>query len=71
MSYLVLSRKDNETICIGNDIKIVIFKTFEGKTRVGIKAPKDVAILRGELVHKLQHPVTSIQAASTSDTNVA
>lgn len=46
---LVLSRKNLETIVIG-DIVIRILGTHGNKTRVGVEAPADVKILRGELV---------------------
>lgn len=46
---LVLSRKANEKIRIGDDITITILRT-KGKTvRVGIEAPNSVPVLRGEL----------------------
>lgn len=47
---LVLSRKAQEKIRIGDNITITILRT-KGKTvRVGIEAPGDVPVLRGELV---------------------
>lgn len=45
---LVLSRKQNETIKVG-DVTFVIVMVGRGKVRVGIEAPKDTLILRGEL----------------------
>ncbi|TWT75905.1 Carbon storage regulator [Posidoniimonas polymericola] len=46
---LVLTRKANEKIRIGDNITITILRT-KGKTvRVGIEAPNEVAVLRGEL----------------------
>lgn len=47
---LVLGRKQNETICIGNSIKVVIVQTKDGSCRLGIEAPRDVPIMRGELL---------------------
>ena len=46
---LVLTRKENETIRIGDDIVITLVKTQGGSVRIGIDAPKEVKILRGEL----------------------
>ena len=46
---LVLSRKTGETIQIGNDIEIVVTQIGHGKIRLGIQAPADVPIRRGEL----------------------
>ena len=47
---LVLSRKSNETIKIGDDIEIRILEVKGDTVRIGIEAPKSVDILRGELV---------------------
>ena len=47
---LVLSRKVNETIQIGDDIEIRILEVKGDTVRIGIEAPKSVDILRGELV---------------------
>jgi carbon storage regulator len=47
---LVLSRKLNETIKIGDDIEIRILEVKGDIVRIGIEAPKSVDILRGELV---------------------
>lgn len=50
---LVLSRKGNETIKIGNDIEIKIIEVKGDIVRIGIEAPKNVDILRGELVKSI------------------
>lgn len=47
---LVLTRKNCESIRIGNDISIVILDIQGGKVRLGIEAPKDVAIVRDEII---------------------
>jgi carbon storage regulator len=46
---LVLSRKMGEKILIGTDIEIQVVWIERGKIRLGIKAPRDVPVLRGEL----------------------
>ena len=46
---LVLSRKKNETIIIDGKIKIEVLKVKGNTIRLGITAPKDVRVLRGEL----------------------
>lgn len=50
---LVLSRKTNETIKIGDDIEIRILEVKGDSIRIGIEAPKNVDILRGELVQSI------------------
>jgi carbon storage regulator len=48
---LVLTRKINEGIQVGQDIRIVILATGHRSVRVGIHAPEDIAILRDEIWH--------------------
>ncbi len=48
---LVLSRKENETICIGDQITIHISHIGGSRVRVGIEAPNDISIMRGEFVN--------------------
>lgn len=46
---LVLTRKQAETIQIGDRITIKVIATGRGKVKLGIDAPADVRVLRGEL----------------------
>ena len=46
---LVLTRKQNEEIQIGHDIVIKVISTGSGKVKIGIDAPAEVRVLRGEL----------------------
>jgi len=47
---LVLTRKPGEQIRIGNDIVVTVLEVSGNKVRVGIDAPDNVSIVRGELV---------------------
>jgi len=47
---LVLSRKARERILIGDDIEIVITRIGEVAVRIGIVAPKELKIMRAELL---------------------
>ena len=46
---LVLSRREGEKIIIGDSITITIARMGGDKVRIGVEAPNDVLILRGEL----------------------
>lgn len=46
---LVLSRKLNQEILIGDQIKITVLKTRGNTVRLGIEAPRDIKVVRGEL----------------------
>lgn len=47
---LVLTRKPQEKIQIGDGITITVIRTKGSGVRLGIEAPADVPVLRGELV---------------------
>jgi len=47
---LVLSRKPLQSIMVGPDIKITIVQVERNQVRLGIEAPRDVTILRDELL---------------------
>ena len=49
---LVLSRKINETVVIGNNIRITITDIKGGQVRLGVEAPRHVTVLRSELVNR-------------------
>jgi len=47
---LVLSRKPSEKVVIDGNITITVVEFNGGRVKIGIEAPPDVAIMRGELV---------------------
>jgi len=46
---LVLSRREGESIYVGDDITITVVAIYSDKVRIGITAPLDVPIVRSEL----------------------
>lgn len=50
---LVLSRKVNQVICIGPDIKIGVLEMLGDRVKLGIEAPTEVKILREELLERI------------------
>jgi carbon storage regulator len=51
---LVLTRKNGETIKIGNDIEITIVASKNDQVKIGIKAPKNIEIFRKEIFEQIQ-----------------
>lgn len=51
---LVLSRRLNETIRIGEDIQITIVSISGDVVRLGIEAPRHIKILRSEVYEEIQ-----------------
>ena len=51
---LVLSRKNNESIVINNDITVVVVEIRGDKVRLGVEAPKEVPVHRREVYDAIQ-----------------
>lgn len=51
---LVLTRKKDESIIIGDDIEIIVSEISEDKVKLAIKAPKNVRIFRKELMKAVE-----------------
>ena len=54
LAMLILTRKKDESIVIGNDIVIKVVDIEEGRVRLGISAPGDVSIHRHEVYDAIQ-----------------
>lgn len=66
---LVLTRKLQETIQIGDDIKITVLRTKGNTVRIGIEAPNNIPVLRGELAERRAAENTHIESPSTGKGN--
>ncbi len=53
---LVLTRKLMERLFIGDDICVTVVRLEGGQVRLGIDAPRDVSVVRGELVPERPAP---------------
>lgn len=65
---LVLSRKTDESIVIGDDIIVKIVSIEKGIVKLGISAPKEVSIVRNELLEDIKDAnITSCKEAASED----
>lgn len=56
---LVLTRKSNQSIMIGDDIEVSVLSVMGDKVRIGIQAPQDIPVFRTEIyleIHREQDP---------------
>ena len=51
---LILTRKDNESLFIGDDIKITVLGVKGNQVRIGIDAPKDIDVHREEVYRRIE-----------------
>lgn len=52
---LILSRREQQTIIINNDIVVTVERICGDRVRISIDAPSDVHIRRGELEPLIEH----------------
>lgn len=64
---LVLTRKIDEGIYIGNDIKITVIEISGNQVKLGISAPRDVSIFREEVIEKIREDNIGSIAAEKPD----
>ena len=60
---LVLSRQRDQTIVIGDNIRITIVDVRGDKVRIGIDAPRDVAVHREEVYNAIQEEQRAADSA--------
>lgn len=65
---LVLSRKKNQGIMIGDNIEITIIEVQGDQVRIGINAPRSVSVYRKELYEEIQQE--NKKAASSGMVNL-
>jgi carbon storage regulator len=46
---LVLTRKSNQSIMIGDDIEVSVLSVMGDKVRIGIQAPQEIPVFRTEI----------------------
>ena len=51
---LVLARKLDESIVIGENVEIKIISIDKGVVKLGIEAPRDISIIRSELIEDIK-----------------
>lgn len=51
---LVLTRKSNQSIMIGDEIEVSVLAVMGEKVRIGIQAPRDIPVFRKEVYLEIQ-----------------
>ncbi len=51
---LILSRKTNQKICVGDSIEITIIDVRGDQVKIGVQAPKSVKVFRKEIYDEIQ-----------------
>ena len=52
---LILTRRVGETVMIGNDVTVTVLGVKGNQVRIGVNAPRDVAVHREEIYQRIQN----------------
>ena len=64
---LILTRRVGETLMIGDDVTITVLGVKGNQVRIGVNAPKEVAVHREEIYQRIQKEKTGDDTDSDSE----
>jgi len=59
---LVLTRKSNQSIMIGDDVEISVLSVMGEKVRIGIQAPQEIPVFRKEIYLEIHREDGAVEA---------
>jgi carbon storage regulator len=68
---LVLTRKSNQSIMIGDDIEVSVLSTTGDKVRIGIQAPREIPVFRKEIYLEIQQQRLATGTSALAEVNEA
>jgi carbon storage regulator len=68
---LVLTRKSNQSIMIGDNIEVSVLAIVGEKVRIGIQAPRDVPVFRKEVYLEIQDETRAAAEDVTAEVDAA
>ena len=64
---LILTRRVGESLMIGDDVTITVLGVKGNQVRIGVKAPKEVAVHREEIRNRIEEASAESEPKSSSD----
>ena len=66
---LILTRRVGETLVIGDDVTVTVLGVRGNQVRLGVNAPKDVAVHREEIYQRIQNEKDAENSTESSEKN--
>ena len=64
---LILTRRIGETLWIGEDVQVTVLGHRGNQVKIGIAAPKKIAVHRAEIFERIHHRRTETAASPTAE----
>ncbi|STY95442.1 Carbon storage regulator [Moraxella atlantae] len=64
---LILTRRVGETLMIGDEVSVTVLGVKGNQVRLGVNAPKDIAVHREEIYQRILHERTGFEGDGTYD----
>ena len=64
---LVLTRKSNQSIMIGDDIEVSVLSVMGEKVRIGIQAPQEIPVFRKEIYLEIHREAAAALEGTSPD----
>ncbi|MDA8943941.1 carbon storage regulator CsrA [Porticoccaceae bacterium] len=64
---LILTRRVGETLVIGDDVNVTVLGVRGNQVRLGVDAPKEVAVHREEIYQRIQNEADNNDSSNSDD----
>jgi carbon storage regulator len=68
---LVLTRKSNQSIMIGDDVEVSVLSVMGEKVRIGIQAPQEIPVFRKEIYLEIHREDSTLDQEVRAEVNDA